>query len=120
MIPQPNGQAPKKDLVGAHAVMKHGPGVVPEEWKDRMARASNPHRNADAWKMLGAQQTTTVQKWAKDDEAREAEAGQQLAAKYARMAELAKEKKANYGVLEDDQEVCMTQLFDKGVLHIQD
>jgi hypothetical protein len=120
MIPQPGGKAPKEDLIGAHEVMKHGPGVVSAEWKDRMARSSNPHRNADAWKMLGAQQTTTVQKWAKDDEAREAAAGQQLADKYARMAELSKEKKANFGVLDDDQEVCTIQLFDNGVLHIQD
>jgi hypothetical protein len=94
--------------------MKHGPGVVSAEWKDRMARSSNPHRNADAWKMLGAQQKTTVQQWAKDDEARATAAAEQRKADQVRLGQLNKLMMSKDG-LTDAQAVCMTQLFNKSV-----
>jgi hypothetical protein len=120
MVPQPDGKPAEEKLIGAHEVMKHGPDVVSAEWKDRMARSTNPHRNADAWKMLGAQQTTAVQKWAKDDEARAAAATQQLITDNNRIVELKKERKANFGVLDDDKQVCINLLFDWGFLHVRD
>jgi hypothetical protein len=105
MVPQSDGRAPEEKHIGAHEVMKHGPGVVSEEWKDRMARSSNPHRNADAWKMFGAQQPTTVQQWAKDDEARAAAAANQQVADRTRLGEL-KKMMMTQG-LDEAQEVYM-------------
>jgi hypothetical protein len=109
MVPQPNGKDPEEKHIGAHEVMKHGPDVVSEEWKDRMARSSNPHRNADAWKMLGAQQTTSVQQWAKDDDKRAAAAAQQLADDTMRIVALKQERRRE-GYLEDDKQVWVILL----------
>jgi hypothetical protein len=109
-VPKANGSTEEKNI-GAYEVMKHGPGVVSQDWKDRMAKSSNPHRNADAWKMLGAQQKTTIEQQAKEDKKREDAAEKEKTDAFKRLAEL-KEERMNGG-LDDEKKVCMTRLFNK-------
>ncbi|CAG8695974.1 11087_t:CDS:2, partial [Acaulospora colombiana] len=103
-VPNSAGGTNYKEVLGAHDVMRHGAGIVSAEWTDRMNNAANPHRNPDAWKLLGSLQETEVRKWAEDEETRRDAQNKAYFEAAVQIPKLEKQKAMNGGELSPNSE----------------